>query len=437
MNFISDSDQIKRKDFLTNSGEMEMLIRSFDWSLTSIGSIGNWPQHLKFAVSTMLQSSVPMVIVWEIDGILIYNDAYSIFAGKRHPQLLGSKVVDGWPEVAEFNKNMLAHVLKGEKLSYENQKLELHRNNVPEDVWMNLNYSPILDEYGKPCGALAIVVETTQGVLANYRQKIAEDQLRSEKQRLFNLFNNAPAAIAILAGPDLVFQLANEPYKKLIGKTYPLEGKKLLEVFPEIEHSLLKIVKTVAFEGKRFVADELAVRLDWDNNGSLSTKYLKFIYEPFFENNKPEGLMAFVYDVTEQVKARKLIEDQNTVLEMVTSGETLSKAFDFLIRSIESLSGDQMIGSVLLLNEDGITLDHCSAPSLPKEYNDAINGIKIGPSVGSCGTAAFTKTQVIVSDIATDPLWKDFKKLALSYQLRSCWSTPILSGETLLGTFAL
>ena len=96
------------------------------------------------------------------------------------------------------------------------------------------------------------------------------------------------------------------------------------------------------------------------------------------------------------------------------------------------------MASILLLDRDGVHLRHGASPSLPKEYTDAIVGLEIGPSVGSCGTAAFTAKTVIVTDIATDPLWANFRHLALSHGLRACWSTPIISSTArVLGTFAI
>jgi GAF domain-containing protein len=97
-----------------------------------------------------------------------------------------------------------------------------------------------------------------------------------------------------------------------------------------------------------------------------------------------------------------------------------------------------VLGSILLLDEDGKTLRHGAAPSLPKAYSDMIDGSEIGPKVGSCGTAAFTASPVFVSDIDSDPLWEDFRELALSNDLRACWSIPILTtGRKVLGTFAM
>ena len=95
------------KHFPFGGGENGALIRALDWSNTSLGPISKWPESLKTTVGILLRSPVPIVLLWGPDGIMIYNDAYSIFAGGRHPLLFGSKVREGWPEVAEFNDNVM------------------------------------------------------------------------------------------------------------------------------------------------------------------------------------------------------------------------------------------------------------------------------------------------------------------------------------------
>ena len=103
-----------------------------------------------------------------------------------------------------------------------------------------------------------------------------------------------------------------------------------------------------------------------------------------------------------------------------------------------STSQTGVLGSILLLDEDGKHLRHGAAPSLPLPYSEAIDGSEIGPQVGSCGTAAYSASPVFVADIATDPLWANFRELALSNGLRACWSIPIMtSGRRVLGTFAM
>jgi PAS domain S-box-containing protein len=145
-------------------GETGALIRSLDWSETSLGPIGRWPQRLRTTVDILLRSPVPMVLLWGPDGIMIYNDAYSVFAAGRHPRLLGSKVLEGWPEVAEFNRHIMAEGLAGRSLSFTDQELVLRRVGRPEKVAMNLGYSPVMGDDGRPAGVLAVVVETTERV---------------------------------------------------------------------------------------------------------------------------------------------------------------------------------------------------------------------------------------------------------------------------------
>ena len=159
-------------------GEMAERVRAHDWASTPLGPICGWPQSLKSAVGIVLLSPVPIVMLWGEDGIMIYNDAYSVFAGGRHPQLLGSKVREGWPEVADFNDHVMKVGLAGGTLAYRDQELTLHRRGLPEQVWMNLDYSPILDESGKPAGVMAIVIETTDRVRADAALRRSEEQLR-------------------------------------------------------------------------------------------------------------------------------------------------------------------------------------------------------------------------------------------------------------------
>jgi GAF domain-containing protein len=128
---------------------------------------------------------------------------------------------------------------------------------------------------------------------------------------------------------------------------------------------------------------------------------------------------------------------QERFTAMIASGAPLRETLDELVRTVESLTPSGMIASILILDDEGWHLLHGAGPSLPDAYNQAIHGIEIGPEVGSCGTAAFHDKTVSVFDIANNPLWANFKDLALQYGLRACWSTPIHGADgKVLGTFA-
>src|SRR3984893_12083086 len=141
-------------------------------------------------------------------------------------------------------------------------------------------------------------------------------------------------------------------------------------------------------------------------------------------------------DTVQKVPESLALLDEK-ILAMVMGNIPLSEILSALCENFERhCSG--LLCSVLLLDADGKTLRHGAAPTLPREYSQAIDGSQIGPRVGSCGTAAYTGQQVIVSDIATDPLWADYRHLALAHGLRACWSTPILSSEgRVLGSVAI
>ncbi|WP_353649854.1 GGDEF domain-containing protein [Nakamurella sp. A5-74] len=123
------------------------------------------------------------------------------------------------------------------------------------------------------------------------------------------------------------------------------------------------------------------------------------------------------------------------LMDLIVSGAALTEVLDTLARTVEKASPGTVC-SILLLDEDRLL--HGAAPSLPLSFWQPIDGATIGPSVGSCGTAAYTRETVIVTDIASDPLWDDFRELALSAGFRACWSVPIIDGsQRVLGTFAL
>lgn len=142
-------------------------------------------------------------------------------------------------------------------------------------------------------------------------------------------------------------------------------------------------------------------------------------------------------DISRRIRADQLREGQARVLELVARGAPLEDILDNLMLVIEGQS-DGVLCSVLLLDEDGVTVRPASGPSLPPSYMAALNGLQIGPAAGSCGSSMFRNEIVIVPDIETDPLWEPYKALVAPHGLRACWSTPIAPDkEHVLGSFAM
>jgi len=155
------------------------------------------------------------------------------------------------------------------------------------------------------------------------------------------------------------------------------------------------------------------------------------------DNGEICGLIGIAHDITARKLGEGLRDGQAQILEMIAMGAPLEAVLDRLVRLVESqLTG--IFGSILLLDEDRVHLRHGAAPSLAEAYTKAIEGVRIGANVGSCGAAAYRREPVVVADIAKDPLWKDYRELAAAHGYRSCWSTPILSNHgEVLGVFAM
>src|SRR6266478_3528665 len=142
-------------------------------------------------------------------------------------------------------------------------------------------------------------------------------------------------------------------------------------------------------------------------------------------------------DIDDRKRAEALLAAENQILEMVATGRPLAGILDGLCRLVDKLC-DKSLASILLIDPNGRCLRRGAGPSFPEAFMAAVDGVEIGPCVGSCGTAAYRKEQVIVSDIATDPLWANYRELALANGLQSGWSTPILASDgSLLGIFGI
>jgi PAS domain S-box-containing protein len=183
-------------------------------------------------------------------------------------------------------------------------------------------------------------------------------------------------------------------------------------------------------EGRPFEAETRVRRFDGEYRW-----FLHRAFPLFHRSGHILGWYGDDIDIDDRKRNEMLLAGEKRLLEMIASGGSGAVVLDALCRLFEELNRESM--SSILLCPGGSLLRHGAAPSLPTNYARAIDGLAIGPSAGSCGTAAYRGHPVIVSDIATDPLWADYRDLALPHGLRACWSTPILASDgRVLGTFA-
>ncbi len=167
-------------------------------------------------------------------------------------------------------------------------------------------------------------------------------------------------------------------------------------------------------------------------------KHLHSIAHPVMEESgEISEIVGTLMDVTERKQAEALRDGEIRILEMIARDAPLEEILEKLVGVVEGRF-DGLLCSVLLLDEDGQHVRHGAAPSLPKPYTAAINGLSIGPKAGSCGTAMYRGEPVVVTDILHDPLWEEYRAVAEPFGFRACWSTPMLSHSgKALGSFAM
>ncbi len=283
--------------FLDQGGEAGALIAARDWSNTPLGPIADWPSSLKTSVALLLRSSVAIVLLWGEEGVMLYNDAYSRFAGGRHPDLLGSNVREGWPEVADFNDHVMRTGLAGKSLTYKDQELTLYRHGQAEAVSMDLSYSPVVDERGVPGGVICILIETTGRVAG-------ERRLAAERQRQRLMLQQMPGFAAMLSGPDHVFDYVNEAYLDIAGDR-DFIGRTVRDAFPELaDQGFYELLDRVYSTGEPFAARGLPIALDRRDGH----RFIDLLYQPVFaDSGEVIGIFVGGYDVTARFDTEHLL----------------------------------------------------------------------------------------------------------------------------------
>ncbi|MBZ4034949.1 PAS domain-containing protein [Flavobacterium sp. 17A] len=309
-------------DFLANGGEMGKLIRAKDWSKTAVGNPELWPQSLRTTLGILLNSKFPMFLFWGPDHICFYNDAYRPSLGNdgKHPDILGKKGADYWPEIWDFIKPLIDQVLeKGDATWYEDKLLPIYRNGQMEDVYWTFSYSPVNDENGKTAGVLVICNETT-------KQVTIRKNLEESEKRFRNTVKQLPLGICILKGKELIVEMANITYLHIIDRTESnILNKPIFDVVPETKETAYPILKNVFETGEPYYADEFAVTLNRYNKQELA--YFNLVFYPLKEENENiTGVIVVAYEVTAEVKARHLLSESEKAFRNIVMESPIAMA---------------------------------------------------------------------------------------------------------------
>jgi signal transduction histidine kinase/serine phosphatase RsbU (regulator of sigma subunit)/CheY-like chemotaxis protein len=298
------------------------------------------------------------------------------------------------------------------------------------------------DDYlPKPFSGRELLARVRAHLELSLARREASDALRGERQLLEQTLRQLPVGVLVAGAPSDEIVLANDQVGAMFGRAdiSPQEIRRHIwerMYLPDHETLLGRpgLLTRAVSDGEVISDMELAYRTDdgrWRTIISSAAPVLD-------DADTPIAGVAVLEDVSERVISQKLLAGQRDVMAMIARGEPLESMLTELVHVVERISQRDALASILLVSPDRQHLVGGSAPSLPAAYNDAINGIAIGEGIGSCGTAAYRREPVIVTDIQADPLWADFRELAAEHGLGACWSTPIVaSAGQLIGTFAI
>ncbi|HET7448985.1 MAG TPA: PAS domain-containing protein [Gaiellaceae bacterium] len=287
-------------------GEMATRSRGHDWSATPLGPVEQWPPALRTAVRLMLASPVATSLWCGSSYTLLYNDAYRRILGAKHPRALGHSGAMVWDELWPALEPQFEQVRSGGAPIFADDallRMERLEGKRAEDAWFTYSLSALTDEDGTCLAVYNVAVEVTE-------RARAEREREAERTRLTAVFEQSPSFLAVLRGPDDVFELANDAYFKFIGRGREIIGKPLFEALPEVRGQGFEANhRRVRETGEPLVIRDLRVLIQRTPHVPPEERFMDVTYLPLVE---PDGshtaVIAHGADVTDQVRARREVE---------------------------------------------------------------------------------------------------------------------------------
>ncbi|MEG8023613.1 PAS domain-containing protein [Sphingomonas aurantiaca] len=329
------TSQTAQADFLTGGGEMAAMIRAHDWSSSPLGPIAGWSQSLRSIVSLMLASEFAMCLAWGTRLGFLYNDHYARIMHDKHPAALGRPFADVWADVWSDISPLVDKALGGDASFFENLPLVTNRKGYDEQAWFTFSYSPLRDDSGAIAGMFCSTYESTERVQT-------ERALRDERERMGQMFAQAPTFMAMLRGAEHRFELTNPGYDKLIGHRDVL-GRTVAETLPDaVEQGFLDLLDGVFTSGVAFTATGMLYAVQAEPGGPINDRYVDFVYQPIRDaTGAVVGVFVEGADVTDRKRLERDLQSLNADLEQRVSDRTQE-----LIEAREALRQAQKMEAV-------------------------------------------------------------------------------------------
>lgn len=284
-----------RDQMTSPNPECQRLFETHDWSSTPLGPRSNWPVELHTVGNIMLGSLQPMLVVWGPSQTTLYNDGYAAMCGTRHPASFGRPFRELWYDIWDQVEPIISAAYAGQGTAMDDIEFVMHRRGYPEETHFSFSYTPIRDPWGTVLGMFCSCSEITAEVLA--RRAVL-----TQHERFQQVFELSPGGIAMLVGPDHVFDYANEAYFKIVGLGRDIISKPVADAISEVvRQGFIDRLDEVYRTGVPFVAKNLAVDLNRGPEGENQSRILDFVYQPMRQDHGPiTGILVQAQDVTDQ-----------------------------------------------------------------------------------------------------------------------------------------
>ena len=380
----------------------------------------------------LVEAANSVILKWDTQGrVLFMNDYGQRFFGYAADELVGRPITETIVPLTESTGRDLADLM--DRICDHPADYTFNENeNCCKDgrrVWIAWANKPIVDGEGRLVGVLSVGSDVTE------RRRL-EVNLRQSQEFLHNIVENLPLTVfSKNIQQGFRYELINQHCEQVLGFSRDLGmGKTDYDLLPEelAKHHHQQDLAVIRHGAPMETLEQI------NRPGSHETIYVRSVKLPLYDSQgNPTHLLGFGEDVSDRKRAEILLASQKQVLELIAADASLDETLTLLVKTFETMA-QCSAGSILFLDDTGCHLHHGIAPNLPAVYQQAVDGLEIGPIAGSCGTAAYRKAPVIVTDTQSDPLWASGRDLARQFNLHSCWSMPILSSQGLvMGTFAL
>jgi len=331
--------------FLGGGGEMGALIRAHDWAKTSLGPPERWPQPLRTAIRVLLNSGHPMYVWWGPELLCFYNDAYRRSIGpERHPRSLGRPAREVWAEIWDIIGPQIEQVMTGGGATWqENALVPITRNGQREEVYWTYSFGPIDDDNAPNGvgGVLVVCAETTEQVL--FGQQAARDM-----ERLAQLFQQAPGFMALLRGPEHVFDLVNPAYTRLVGRG-DLVGQSVRSAFPDIEgQGFFELLDSAFTSGQAYSIFGAPIVFRDTPDSPARERLIDFVYQPIRNaSGAVSGIFVEGSDVTDRALAEAAQRESEAQLRELARINQSEAQFRLLVRGVTDYA-------IYMLDPDGV-----------------------------------------------------------------------------------